>query len=345
MVTFSPAVLALPPNHDGQIPLPPELVENIIDCFSDDPQMLVTCSLVSKEWSIRSRCHLFNLVDLNRETAERWRSIITPGPNGASCLVRTLTLRQSSIFPWLETKPLDAFSDHFSSFQNVERLFITWLDLSRFEPGSLARHFAHYGPSLRSLHLTYLRADYSTLITFLQLFPNLEELLIHIPRLFDDRPPPLTSRPATNTRGTLNLSSFGLDSSPFVPHLTGFDLRFSSISLYQCDFSSGSSLSDLLEASASSLRHLELKHITFCESFFFEISSPAFIRPPLSQTYKHILRAVREPSRHHNWGVRRRRKTATPLRPLIHPVLFSPHPHHDPLYRYAKPSLAGVEDS
>ena len=114
----------------------------------------------------------------------------------------------------------DSVSDH-SSFRRVEGLSITWLDLGDFKPGSFARH-VHYGSSPHSLRLSYLCADFSALITFLQLF--------------------------------LNLLSFDSASSPFLSHLADFDLRFSSVSSWDCNFSSGFPLARNLLAIPSQSR-------------------------------------------------------------------------------------------
>ena len=248
--------------------LPQELIEDVINFLSDDHPTLKTCSLVATTWLSRSRYHLFNRVTLNSKRAERWCSTIRPGPDGASYLVRTLTLRQAREHRWLETKFLDRISPHFSSFQYVENLSIAWLDLGDFQPGSLALHFVQYGSSLRSLRLSYLSADYSALMAFLQLFPNLKDLMIHTPDLCDDDPPLRMSRTPPPFHGALTLLSFESTSSPFVSHLAGLDLRFSSISAFNCDFSSDFPLNSLLETSSSSLRHLELEYITFCTYFY-----------------------------------------------------------------------------
>ena len=257
--------------------LPQELVEVVIDYLSDDHRALEACSLVATTWLDRSRYHLFTNISLNDKKARRWCSAIHPGPGGVSRLVRTLTLQQARGHRWLGTKFLDTVPDHFLSFRRIKKLSITWLDLGDFEPGSLARHFVHYGSSLRSLSLSYLSADYSVLMTFLQLFPNLEELLIHTPDLCDDDPPPRVSRTAPPIHGSLNLLSFDSISSPFFSHLAGLDIQFSSISVYHCDFSSGFPLSKLFEASSSTLRSLELEYTTFCGDFYSRSSHHAHI--------------------------------------------------------------------
>jgi len=246
--------------------LPQELVEDIIDCLSNDRRMLETCSLVATTWLARSRHHLFNIISLNGRTVGKWCSAIPPGTDSVSHFVRTLTLQQAEGHPWLGTKFLDTISDHFSSFRHVENLSIAWMDLSDFEPGSLTRHFVHYGSSLRSLRLSYISADYSALMTFLQLFPYLEDLLIHTPDLCDDNPPPRMSRTTPPIHGFLSLLTFDSAASQFVSHLAGLDLRFSSISAFNCDFSSGFPLNSLLEASSSAVRSLELEYITFCRN-------------------------------------------------------------------------------
>ena len=275
LVTFKP-----PLNDDEQMRLPQELVEDVIDRFSNDHRMLVTCSLVGKTWLARSRHHLFNRVALNKDGATKWSSSIRPGLDGVSYLVRTLTLQQTQGCRWLGTESLDAMTDHFSSFQHVENLSVTWLDLSDFEPGSLAFHFAHYGSSLRSLRLSYLSADYSTLISFLELFPNLEDLLIHTPDLCDDDPPLRISRTSPVLRRSLKLLSFDLASSPFISRIASLDLRFSSISVFDCEFLYGCPLTNLLEASCSSLRHLELEYVTFCRVLFVFILHLTLINVP-----------------------------------------------------------------
>ena len=262
-VLFRPALSV---ERRQQMQIPQELIDRIIDCLSKDHPTLEACSLVATTWVERSRHHLFNSISLtSEENAKRWCSAIGPGPNGPSALVRELSLRQHLGHRWLSTKFLDTIPDLLPSFQRAENLSIAWLYLSDFEPGSPGRHFAHHHwPSLRSLHLSYLSADFSALITYLQLFPNLEDLLIHTPDLCDDNPPPRISRTAPLHHGTLTLLSFDSISSPFVSHIAGLDLQFSSISAYHCDFLSGFPLDNLLEASSSSLRKLELEYITFC---------------------------------------------------------------------------------
>lgn len=289
-------------NDSLQAQLPQELVENIVDCLSDDRPVLETCSLVATTWLPRSRHHLFNRVSLNSENVKRWCSAIRPGPDGPSNLVRKLTLQQAPGHRWLGTKSLDDISDHFSSFRRVEDLSITWLDLSDFEPESLARHFLHYGSSLRSLRLSYLCADFSALITFLQYFPNLQNILIHTPDLRDDGPPLGISRTVPPFHGFLNLLSFDSVSSPFLSHLAGLDLRFSSISVYDCEFSSGFPLTRLLETSSSSLRTLELEYTTFCG---YPISIPCVtpINPTPSRKCQRVSYGVRKPPRHNRGGV------------------------------------------
>jgi len=193
-----------------------------INCLSGDRKILQTCALVAPTWSARSRHHLFSNVSQNSKEAGQWCSAIRPGPDGVSSLVRTLSLQQAQGHKWLATKTLDTIPEHFSSFRHVENLSIAWLDLGDFSPGSLARHFVHYGTSLRSLRLSYLFTDYSALLSFLQLFRNLENLLIHTPELSDDNPRYI-SRTAPAFHGSLNLLSFDSTSSSFVSHLAGLD--------------------------------------------------------------------------------------------------------------------------
>ena len=252
--------------------LPQELIEGIIDYLSDDCQTLETCSLVATTWLARSRRHLFSRISLNPTTVKKWCSAIRAGPDGIPRLVRTLTLHQAQGHRWLGTEFLDTISDHFSSFQYIENLTITWLNLGDFDPGSFTRHFGHYGSSVRSLHLSYLSGDYSAFMAFLQLFPYLEDLLIHTPELYDDNPTPRISRTAPPIHGFLNLLSFDFSSSPFVSHLAGLDLRFSSISIFDCNFSSGFPLNNLLGASSSTLRSLEFEYVTFCRDIYFHSS-------------------------------------------------------------------------
>jgi len=209
-------------NGVKQMRLPQELVEHIIDCLSDDPQTLGTYSLVATTWlTSRSRHHLFNSISLNDEKARRWCPEIRPGTEGTSHIVRTPALQQApQEHRWLGTVFLDTIPDHSSSFRHVEKFSVSWLDLGDFKPRLLARHFIHYGPSLRSLRLSFLSADHSaSLITFLQLFLYLEDLLIHTPSSCDDNPPSRVSRTALHIHEFLNLLSFDSASSQFVSQL------------------------------------------------------------------------------------------------------------------------------
>jgi len=93
----------------------------------------------------------------------------------------------------------------FRTRRKLKRLSITWLDLSDFEPSPLARHFVYYGSSLRSPCMSYISPDYSTLMTFLQLFPYLKYLLVRTPDLCDDNLPPRMLRTTRLFRGFLNV--------------------------------------------------------------------------------------------------------------------------------------------
>ena len=78
--------------------IPQELIDKIIDGVwaADSPSYATTraASLISRAWVERSQFHLFH--DIKFSTAgplfTRWCDVVSPGPNGVSRHVRSLTI-------------------------------------------------------------------------------------------------------------------------------------------------------------------------------------------------------------------------------------------------------------
>ncbi|KAF9646307.1 hypothetical protein BDM02DRAFT_3271080 [Thelephora ganbajun] len=172
--------------------LPQELVDSIIDELKNDVGSLRTCSLVSKPWVYRSRKYLFETVHLPTCLLRRWLKripVVPITPLGPHHHIRSLSLQ-----PTAASAPFcvpEAFVDHLSSFTQVSKLFIAstlweeWTDA--FSDNALvAKYFGGFGQTLRRLELTRVYLNMVTLKALLDVFPQLESILIFSPTMVDE---------------------------------------------------------------------------------------------------------------------------------------------------------------
>ena len=83
------------------MPLPPEIVDHIIDLV-DSPWALQECSLVAKSWVGRSRMRLFR--DVVLYSNRRWQRVMPVGNASPAVYTRTLIMGQDQN-PWINTEP------------------------------------------------------------------------------------------------------------------------------------------------------------------------------------------------------------------------------------------------
>ena len=65
------------PNPTSRRIFPAELVDSVIGYNHDDPQTLVNCALVNKQWTPSSRYHLFSTVNISHTNAQEFIELLT----------------------------------------------------------------------------------------------------------------------------------------------------------------------------------------------------------------------------------------------------------------------------
>ena len=172
--------------------LPQELVDTIIDELKNDVDSLRACSLVSKPWVYRSRKYLFATVNLPTFLLRRWQKRIPANP--AESLDPQRHVRSLSLYPATPSAVFcipETFIDHLSSFTQVTKLIITsslweeWTDA--FSNRILvAKYFGGFGQALRKLELARVYLNMVALEALLEVFPQLEEVLIFSPMMVNE---------------------------------------------------------------------------------------------------------------------------------------------------------------
>lgn len=172
--------------------LPQELIDSVIDEFRNDAGSLRICSLVSKSWVYRSRKHLFATVHLPTCLLRKWLERIPTNPitlSNPHSQVRSLSLQPAvPCTPFCIPK---AFVGHLSSFTEVSKLAIAsslWGEWTNAfsDPALVSEYFGGLGRSLRKLELTRVYLNMVVLKTMLDVFPQLEHILIFSPMMVNE---------------------------------------------------------------------------------------------------------------------------------------------------------------
>lgn len=172
--------------------LPQELIDKIIDGvwdIDDSPSHTTTktASLISRSWIDRCQRHLFYSVQFPTAGDQfgRWRNAVTPGPNGVSRHVRSLTIQaRGSDGWWIDEGSLERVLPYFDSFYNVQVLRVLDWDVGSIPPEMIARCFTPFAEGIRllqwDLHRHTTREAWAHIVG---LFPFVDHLLLH-PKYF-----------------------------------------------------------------------------------------------------------------------------------------------------------------
>jgi hypothetical protein len=181
-------------------PLPPEILDLIVDHLHDEPTALKACCVVSKAWIHRTRTHLFASVEFHPSPSsiELWKKAF-PGPsNSPAHHTRSLTV----CWLWPVTAVDDA-GGWIRAFQNLVHLHLrslNWVERVSLVP------FRGLSPTLKSLRLTCTPSDVLDLICS---FPLLEDLALIAPSLGNWNYVWNTPPTSPKLTGSLHLSMFG----------------------------------------------------------------------------------------------------------------------------------------
>ena len=243
-------------------PLPPELLDIIVDHLHDEPAALKACCLVSKSWVLRARIHLFAHVSFHSSRPfESWMKAFPDPFNSPAHYTRILHLSRFNV----ATVAIPDVHPWVHSFNNVVDLRVATLGLDdHYVPLTQLRGLS---PTLKSLSLSYSFAPLSDSLNFICSFPLLEDLALSsltTKRNTDEWVAPPTSPKFT---GFFLLNGDNRYITRKLLDLPG-GLRFSEITV-SCAFSDGGLIKELVSTCSNTLESLG---INFYQGGFFAAS-------------------------------------------------------------------------
>ena len=179
-------------------PLPPEILDLIVDHLRDEQTALKACCLVSKSWIPRTRKHLFAYIRFHPTNCpiQSWKRTFPDPSNSPAHHISTLFLQDIhagrladlGVDPWTR------------SFNRVGTLRAT-LESVVLDQVSLVQLHG-FSPTLKSLCLGLTNLPLSEVFNLVCSFPLLEDLELHTydsASDIDDRDPPSTSPKLTGS--------------------------------------------------------------------------------------------------------------------------------------------------
>ena len=236
-------------------PLPPEILDLIVDHLHNEPSVLRTCCIVSKSWVPRTRRHLFACVEFRpgRFSIESWIKAFPDPSNSPAHFTRALTIIKIQtttavgvdVGRWIR------------AFRSVVDLYVdilSWGDQVSLVP------FYGLSPFVKSLRLYSATGPPSEVFGFVCSFPLLEDLALST--LGDEDVADGRTVPSTSPRftGSLELGGMFEGIGPAVRRL--LDLpngpRFKKIVLGCIDETDFKSTTDLASGCSGTLEHFDV---------------------------------------------------------------------------------------
>ena len=256
--------------------LPQEIIDEVIDNLAFDFRTLKSTSLVRKSWTHRSRRRLFHFVPISSlDRLEQWSTSISADPEGIASYTRVILLSHDAPKSWVDPTNLDIFYDHFRSFSQVERLVISGLETTKFDAASTPRYFGNFAATVRSLELRTAVGVPASLLSFICVFPLVEDLAIEFPNataggMNQGEVTPLASTPSFN--GTFRLLDMFHESDPLVELLCALPLSFHTISVSSRYTGPLPQLTRLVSRCGKTLRSLHVARKTYGMTFTYPLT-------------------------------------------------------------------------
>jgi len=172
-------------------PLPPEMLDHIVDQMRNDPTSLKTCCLVSKSWIQRTQKHLFAHTSFHAScpSVESWKNAFPDPTDSPAHHTRKLSIRYPHLITASDVNTI-------LTFCNVECLDVI---TSGWRDGRISlAPLRGFSPVLRSLYLSFVSLPDSEIFGLICSFPFLEALTLvsHGRGGRDERwnPPPTSPR-------------------------------------------------------------------------------------------------------------------------------------------------------
>ena len=191
---------------------PQELFDYIID--QEDSETLKACSTVCKQWTFRSRRHLFEVLyilipaDLNQ-----WCESIPPAVDGPSKHVKRLIIHRGVVPLIRDPQPLDPYLDHFSALTQVIELEL-YAHRGPVHLDMMFKCFSGFRNTLQRLRFTACSFRFEEISQIIEFFPNVDTVIMFLPTLRSDEERPIPPhRPVSFPR----IRTLFLDLSTWFP--------------------------------------------------------------------------------------------------------------------------------
>ena len=185
-------------------PLPPEILDLIIDDLHDQQAALLVCCTVSKSWIPRARRHIFSRLEFWEGEFEYWMKDFPDPSNSPAHYIQSLMIFGTQL---ISAATADVGRPWIRAFCNIVHLHVDTRNLQPDDDGPLTFAPLHgLSPTLRSLHLRPASPQHSEVFALLCSFPLLEDFTFNTilyPNRADEWKPPLSSPRLT---GSLELS-------------------------------------------------------------------------------------------------------------------------------------------
>ena len=181
-------------------PLPPELLDYIVDHLYDTRDTLENCCLVSKLWAHRTRKHLFVVVKFRtEEDVQAWKNAFPDPSTSPAHYTRSLSV-------WCVGAVTAADAEERGWISVFSR--VVHFDVEFDGPKNSLLPFHGFSPVLKSIHVDYSHFPCSQILNFVHSFPLIEDLslLVWSGDLIDDTDgQPTTVQPPLT--GMLNIDA------------------------------------------------------------------------------------------------------------------------------------------
>ncbi|KAK0475617.1 hypothetical protein EDD18DRAFT_1367018 [Armillaria luteobubalina] len=274
--------------------LPTELCNLVIDHLHDSKPSLLACSLVCRAWVLECRFHLFQKVDLYRDTADPFFQLFeSPYATIASAHTRELNVAQNTVTRYgnLDGELLDglAFQGVLSRypadvFEHVQKLSVTWVGwwtLSEAERLNIGQRFKNVTELV--LWMVVFETD-KELAVLIASFPALEVLSLQTIRFRVKDSQENHSHLKHALPANLHTISLNDISNPRVPHSL---IPCPSLRVFKCHYVN---FGDFTPALAKDFGQLLLSADERFEDFGFTIQAAALLNDgvDLDARFKHI---------------------------------------------------------
>lgn len=213
----------------GNVRLPQEIVDYIVDYISDDRSTLFACTHLSRTWCIAARAHLHRTFTVSNFAG--FEAVNDLQSMGIAHLVRRIAVtRQIHQTDFL----LPGTIAHLNAFTHLQELDIKYLNVGELLDW-LHLHCDVLKTTIRTLTLRYPRGGTKQLLCFISLFSGLENLAVESidnGHAYDTAVPVLKSSPPLTGRLTLT----GIFDQEFTSGLASLQkgLKFRTVDLQFC---------------------------------------------------------------------------------------------------------------